>query len=58
MRTFQVKPTNPGRHAHLLWAVVAVAEDGTEVLISTHTNMHEADAAKQTLERSEMDNRR
>jgi len=58
MRSFQITPTSPGQHVHHLWALVATAEDGTEVTLETYETMEEAAAAKAVLERAEMENRR
>jgi hypothetical protein len=58
MRTFQITPTSPGEHVHHLWKVIATAEDGTVTTVQTYATMQEATAAKETLEQSEMGNRR
>ena len=58
MRTFQIVPTSPGQHVHHLWALVATTDGGSEVIVQTYDTMHEADAAKAELERTEMENRR
>ncbi len=58
MRTFQIMPTSPGHHVHHFWALVATAEDGTEVTVETYETREEAARAKATLERSEMENQR
>jgi hypothetical protein len=54
MRTFKIKPTDPGHEHHHLWQLVAVAEDGSEVTLETYSTASEASAAKLVLEQDEV----
>jgi len=55
MRTFQIRPGTPEHEAHHLWVLVAVAEDGAEVVVGNYPTMAEAEAAKVALEKGDVD---
>jgi hypothetical protein len=55
MRSFKVAPTEPDREVRHFWMVIAVADDGREVVTGTYETMSAAQAAKDVLDQGEAD---
>jgi len=55
MRTFEIRPVEQERDAHDLWVLVAMEDDGTEVVAGEYQTMAEAEEAKVALEQGDVD---
>ena len=55
MRSFRIVPTELGRETPHHWMVVAIADDGTEVVAGTYETMGAAETAKTILDQQEAD---
>jgi hypothetical protein len=55
MRTFRIKPGEPGHELHHMWLLNVVEPDGTEITLESYNTMSEAEAAKAALERQDLE---
>jgi len=55
MRTFHIRPGDPGHDGHHTWVLFAVGDGGTVETVATYPTMAEAEAAKVVLERGDVD---